>query len=424
MSQETTNALADIAEPAQPAAQLHSTLPGVASNTRPVSSAVAVWLSPEMRFLVEVCSAQANADARGSLNWGRVFELAEHHDVIPLVCRAISSLAEVAHNHVPQTIALRARHEYRLNLQKNIRLTQETLRVLECLDSHRIPAVPYKGPLLAQGCYGDLALRQFSDLDLLIDPTDLTRARLALRDLGYTPNVTFSAAIERASLASGYELAFDGPLGRNLLELQWRLLPGFYSVDLPVDQLFARAPLTQLSGNRVRTLAPEDLILGLCLHAAKHAWARLSWICDIDRTVRSQAIDWSVVEERARQLGIVRVVKIGLRVAEKTVGTPRVDGCEFTAHDAVAEGISDDIQKLLLSSSDYDVESLAYFRLMARSRERIFDKIRFWWRLALTPGTGEWSAVHLPETMVPLYRVVRLSRLVGRAFSSLRSNRN
>jgi hypothetical protein len=423
MSHETTNALADVAEPAQPAAQVDSASRNLASTTRPVSRAVAIWLSPEMRFLVEVCSAQANAPyASGSLNWGRVFELAEHHDVMPLVCRAISGLAEVAHNPVPQTIALRARDKYRLNLQKNIRLTQELLRVLECLESHGIPALPYKGPLLAQACYGDLALRQFSDLDLLIHPSDLARAKLALRDLGYTPNVSFSAAIERASLASGYELAFDGPLGRNLLELQWRLLPGFYSVDLPVDQLFERAQLTQLSGNHVRTLATEDLIVGLCLHAAKHAWARLSWICDINRAVRSQAIDWSVVEERARQLGIVRVLTIGLRIAEKVLGIPRVEACEFTAHDAIAEAISDQVWKLLLSSSDYDVESLAYFRLMARSRERVSDKMRFWWRLALTPGTGEWSAVHLPETMVPLYRVVRLSRLVGRAFSSLRSS--
>jgi hypothetical protein len=376
-----------------------------------------------MRFLVQACCAQTNAlCATSTLDFGRVFELAEHHDVMPLVCRAINSLEEVANDHVPQAIALRARHEYRHNLQKNIRLTQELLRVLECLESHGIPALPYKGPSLAQACYGDLALRQFSDLDLLIHPSDLARTKLALRDLGYTPNVSLSATIERASLASGYELAFDGPLGRNLLELQWRLLPGFYSVDLLVDQLFARAQLMQLSGNHVRTLAPEDLIVGLCLHAAKHAWARLSWICDIDRAVRSQAIDWSVVEERARQLGVVRVVTIGLNIAEKLLGTPRVDSCDFIAPDAIAEAIADHIQKLLLSPSDYDVESLAYFRLMARSRERVTDKVRFWWRLALTPGTGDWSAVHLPVTMVPLYRVVRLSRLVGKTFSSLRSN--
>jgi Uncharacterised nucleotidyltransferase len=422
MSHATTNALAELAEPV---ADLDSVMLGVATYLHSVSGDILGRVSPEMRFLLQACSAEPIAPAASAnLNWGRVLELAEHHDVMPLVCRAISALADLAqnttHSDVLHAVALTVATEYRHNLQKNIRLTQELLRVLECLDSHNIPALPYKGALLAQACYDDLALRQFSDLDLLIHPSDLARSKLALRDLGYTPNVSFSAAIERASLASGYELAFDGPLGRNLLELQWRLLPSFYSVDLPVDQLFARAPLTQLSGNHVRTLAPEDLILALCLHAAKHAWARLSWICDIDRTVRSQAIDWSVVEERARQLGIVRVLTIGLRLAEKMLGTPRVDSCAFSAHDAIAESIVEQVERLLLSSSDYDAESLAYFRLMTRSRERITDKLRFLWRLALTPATGDWSAIRLPEAMVPLYRVVRFSRLAGRAFSSLR----
>lgn len=417
MNYASTNALADVA---QPVVQLDSALLNVLPTAH--SAPIPGRVSPEMRFLLNACSAEPSAPAASAnLNWGRVLELAEHHDVMPLVCRAISALAHVArdvsHGEVPHAVALTVATEYRHNLQKNIRLTQELLRVLECLDSYNIPALPYKGALLAQACYDDLALRQFSDLDLLIHTSDLARAKLALRDFGYTPNVSFSAAIERAYVASGYELAFDGPLGRNLLELQWRLLPSFYSVDLPVDQLFARAPLTQLSGNHVRTLAPEDLIVALCLHAAKHAWARLSWICDIDRTVRSQAIDWSVVEERARQLGIVRLVTIGLRVAEKTLGTPRVDSCAFSAHDAIGDAISNQVESLLLSSSDYDVESLAYFRLMTHSRERVSDKTRFLWRLALTPGTGEWSAIHLPEVMFPLYRVVRVSRLMGRAFA-------
>jgi len=52
---------------------------------------------------------------------------------------------------------------------------------------------------------------------------------------------------------------------------------------------------------------------------------------------------------------------------------------------------------------------------MVQSRERIRDKARFLWRLAITPGISEWSTIQLPEFLSPLYRVVRLTRLAGKA---------
>ena len=45
------------------------------------------------------------------------------------------------------------------------------------------------------------------------------------------------APVERAWLKTGYERGFDGPQGKNLLELQWRAAPGFYAVDIDVAGL-------------------------------------------------------------------------------------------------------------------------------------------------------------------------------------------
>ncbi len=69
---------------------------------------------------------------------------------------------------------------------------------------------------------------------------------------------------------------------------------------------------------------------------------------------------------------------------------------------------------MLLPRQAYDVESVDYFRLMLRLRERQSDRIRFVSRLALTPGPKEWAAVRLPRPLFPLYRFVRLSRLAAR----------
>ena len=369
-----------------------------------------------MQFVLRACCGNANPSLEtiASLNWTRVMEISEHHDVMPLVCARISELG-----NAPTPISLRARRECMRNAQKNIRLTYELLRLLECLESHGIRALPYKGPVLAQTVYGDLALRAFSDLDVLIVPEDLARAKAVLRELDYEPHVTISPAVERAYLASGYELAFDGALGRNLLELQWRLLPNFYSVEITVAQLFERSRFARLSGNEVRTLAPEDLLIALCLHAAKHAWARLSWICDIDRAVRVLTLDWAVLVRRARTLGVARVVAASILVAERMLGTLQPDASLPLFHDQALSEITSKVVATLTACEDCDVESLGYFGLMVQSRERTRDKARFLWRLAITPGISEWSTIQLPEFLSPLYRVVRLTRLAGKALPRL-----
>jgi len=70
-------------------------------------------------------------------------------------------------------------------------------------------------------------------------------------------------------LESGYERAFDGPAGRNLLEIQWGILPRFYAVDFNLDGFFARASHANMGGRTVKNSLPEDLLLVLCVHAAK-----------------------------------------------------------------------------------------------------------------------------------------------------------
>ncbi|MGC2186257.1 MAG: hypothetical protein WA637_23510, partial [Terriglobales bacterium] len=72
------------------------------------------------------------------------------------------------------------------------------------------------------------------------------------------------------------------------------------------------------------------------------------------------------------------------------------------------------VLKLIVADEEFDPETVAYFRLMTDLRERGRDRVSFWWRLLVTPGAGEWSAVELPGPLFPLYRLVRICRLAGR----------
>jgi len=251
--------------------------------------------SVEFALLLACCSAGApgfsGADWGGLIarviDWPLLIRLAEHHGVTPLVYQGLRN----ATDSVPPAVLDELCKRYQHIARKNLQFTAELFRVLECLEAQAIPAIPLKGPVLAETVYGELAMRDFSDLDVLVQPQDVLKAKAALAALGYAVNTHLSEVEERAYLATGYEYTFDGPAGRNLLEIQWDILPRFYALDFECGEFFGRAQTVTVCGRAVRALSPEDLLLTLCVHAAKHAWVRLYWLRDIAATLQSQAID-------------------------------------------------------------------------------------------------------------------------------------
>jgi hypothetical protein len=372
--------------------------------------------SAEFELLL-ACCAHASSNERireileGPLDWKRLLQLAGHHAVIPQLYQAL-----LASNVVPQETLPLLQQRYEANVRQTLWLTRELVRILSHLQRNSIETLPYKGPVLAEILYGNVALRQFSDLDLLIHEADLAKAKAALLELGYKPALQLTPRQNRAYLDSGYEYAFDSSLGRNLLEMQWRILPRFYSINFDVDAFFSRSMVLSLGGHSLRTLCREDLMVVLCVHAAKHAWVQLSWLCDIAEL--SQSGDWVVVQDHAQRLGIERIVAVTFVLASRLLGTPLPQPVqEGIRNDRAAEGLADKILPIVAQRTEYDTESMAYFRLMMDVRERWRDRLRFLWRLAFTPTVGEWKAIRLPGPLFPLYRVVRLMRLAGRLIS-------
>ena len=378
---------------------------------------------PEFRFLLACCAVSQpdsvyDRDGRQDLDWQRVLLLAEHHGVTPLVYRALRDVAE----GIPPSIQDELRERYEHNARRNLVFVGELVRVLDCLEAHAIDAIPYKGPVLAEAVYGDLALREFYDLDVLLRPADFARATEALKSLSYVPNVQLSSAQQRAYLRSGYECAFDGPLGKNLLEMQWAIVPRFFSVNFDVERFFQRATLTKIGDHPVKTLCAEDLLLTLCVHAAKHGWVRLCWLRDIASLSQLSDLDWDRVLADAKTLGILRIVTVSLTLAARLLGVNIPDSVAGRIQmDATIPKLSDRIAADIPESEAYSTESLEYFRLMMKLREHLSDRLRFGARLAFTPSVGEWEVVNLPAPLSPLYHVVRLFRVAERLLS-LRSN--
>jgi hypothetical protein len=348
---------------------------------------------------------------RQPVRWQRLFALADHHGIHPLLYQALLHHEEV----IPRDQMQFLRQTGQATVQKALLLSRELIRIVEHLAARSIELMPYKGPALAELLYADIAMRQSGDIDLLVRPRDFARVRDAVRELGYSPHQQFSAWEERAYLKSGYECAFDGPAGPNLLELQWAILPRFYAVDFDMDELFQRAVSLAVAGQRMLTPSPSDYFLLLSLHAAKHVWGRLVWLCDVARLMTMSNLDWEWIGERGRSLGVARILRLTMLTARQMLDAAIPDAAARALGEDVAEAaLVNQVESSIVSETAFNVESLAYFRLMMRLRERRSDRLRFLARLVFTPGPSEWAAVRLPSSLFPLYRLVRLSRLAAR----------
>ena len=264
-------------------------------------------------------ASQIRSLLQGSIDWDYVLRITEHNRMTPLL---YTSLNAACPELVPETVLDPLRKEFHENSLRNLLLTRELLEILKLLDSHGIPALPYKGPTLATSFYGNLALRSFGDLDILVHKHDVSRLKQLMTTRGYRADPDLTGKEEAAYLNSDREYRFLREDNGVYVEIHWQLLPHHSRFGLDTRFLWDRAVSASLAGATIKTLPPEELFLVLCVHGGDHhAWSRLRWICDIGRIiVATNGLDWDRALRQADRLGRKRTVFLGLYLAEVLLG--------------------------------------------------------------------------------------------------------
>ena len=207
------------------------------------------------------------------------------------------------------------------NAARNLGFYGELKRIVSALHAGDIPVVVLKGAHLAGVVYGNLALREMGDIDLLVRQTSLARAAGELQKAGYRPARPFW--IEAICATSQHLPKFTKP-GAATIELHWTIAYPTSPITVDLDGLWERARLAAIDGIEVLTLCPEDLLLHLCLHTSfQHRFTiGLRALCDISETVRyyRDDLDWEQVQVRARRWGAGRCAYLTLRLARELVG--------------------------------------------------------------------------------------------------------
>ncbi|MCB0164740.1 MAG: nucleotidyltransferase family protein [Anaerolineae bacterium] len=351
----------------------------------------------------------------GAIDWAWLLAAAEGHGVLPLLYQHLN-----CHNPeaVPAPVLAELRRRFQANAMRNLAMTRELLSLLDRFEPAGIMAIPYKGPALAASAYGNLALRQFVDLDILVRPRDVLRAKRLIMAQGYRPRLELNDTQEAMLLQANHQYSFWHPERQVYLELQWGFTRKYLSFDFDLAALWQRRTTISLGGRTVAALSPEDRLLILCVHGAKHFWARLGWISDIAAQLRTEPnLAWDAIIAQARQLGSERILYLGLGLAGHYLDAPLPPALARTVT------ASPDVQALIrqvhrhyLTGSDPAAaewpEPAYRHRLQLQMRERLRDKVSYCVRLALAPTEAEQMTWPLPPGLSFVHNLFRPLRLV------------
>jgi hypothetical protein len=347
--------------------------------------------------------------SRGVIDWDYLYRLASRHALLPLLCRGLEAAAV---EEAPREFRVRLRENYRANAARNTLLAGELLRAARAFEAAGVPLLAYKGPALALQAYGELRLRRFVDLDVIVRRRDVARAGELLLSLGFRKPERLTPAHEKFLLRRQHNLAFTREEGGLIVELHWEVAPAPYA-SVPIDEMvWERAAAVRLFGGEVRCLSHEDLLSALCVHGTKHLWERLGWVCDVAALVNSQPdLDWALVSRRARDSGVERMLHLGLRLARGLLGAILPGEVAGAIRDPVVQGLASEATSSMFGGADYEPAGFARgVSFNMRVRGRLGQKVSYL-RHIFTPTDGDLRAVSLPAWMSFLYYLLRPLRL-------------
>jgi len=350
---------------------------------------------------------------REEIDWDYFYQVARRHSLVPIVYRRLESLRK---EQIPGEVFQRFRKDYQENAARNLIFVDELTALLNGLQAVGIDAIVFKGPALAVAAYGDVNLRRFVDLDLIVRRADVVRAIEVLKQSGYVPSRDLTAEQQAVLLRTQHNLQFTR--GRVIVELHWQVSSQLFASTVTAEELWKNLSTVELNGRTVNTLATDDLLFALCVHGSRHLWQRLAWICDIDRLIRtSGTIDWTALSERARQASAERMFLLGPALAARLLATELPESiAKVIARDERIGALCDEIRARLFDGPEQSALPLLTvirFNLLIRSGWR--SRIRYS-RFLFAPTDSDLEAARLKPQFHFLYYVLRPFRLLHSAF--------
>jgi hypothetical protein len=342
------------------------------------------------------------------LDWTAVQQIAEFNGVLPLL---LQSLKRGGQEYVPAEVMSSIEQIYQANGRRTLRLALKLLHLLDLFNSQGIDCIPFKGPALAIQAYGDLYLRYFTDLDILVHKRDIPRIYPLMADSGYCPEVPVGVIGPKrlSRVNKDFHFGYQG----DFLELHGEVVEEASAYPIDPEYFWDGHQTIQLLGREIPALSPENNLLMACMQATIDRWGSLKWIADMAHLCQASTnVDWLALLEEVKRLGFYRTVCLSLQLAEEPGGAtfpPEVRD-RFLA-DPTAILLADQVRSQLVTA-DETTNIFGNAGFFLRSRERYNHRLYYILNQAFIPKPVDWISVPLSDSLSPLYYFIRPIRLL------------
>ena len=209
-------------------------------------------------------------------------------------------------------------------------LKEKAAQICRIMDENGIRMVVLKNGGIMSNMIQDPAACPMEDIDSLVKKSDFKRAHQILVDNGFV--FEFRSEYEEEDLEAAFrdgstEYRIQTTAGKDMwFELSWRAVAGrWIRRDLEPDTDALINDSYCVEGSKVGILSPEDNLLQVSVHTAKHSYVRAPGLrlhLDVERIVAHNQIDWDLFLKKVSDARVKTSTYYSLFFANMLFGTP------------------------------------------------------------------------------------------------------
>ncbi len=171
-------------------------------------------------------------------------------------------------NQIPPVVKTKLQQAYYKTLSRSVVLYEHFREAMKLYNEAGIDVIALKGIYLSEKLYGDIGLRQFSDIDLLVKVVDAEKCISILGQSGYHSSEYKVADFVRRNT----EILHYPPMIKDgvSIEIHTKLHKNSEKYKMDVKQVWKNASPVTLNGAKVYVPDIYHQLIHLCLHLDKH----------------------------------------------------------------------------------------------------------------------------------------------------------
>jgi len=346
--------------------------------------------------------------AKPGLDWNQCFRIFDRNQMIPLAYRNLcDASADLVGTERLETLKQRV-----LALtSQSLSQAAELYRIAEHARKAGVNIIALKGVILSILAYGGIALRSPGDIDLLTEADKVLELEAILSKLGYIryePKASLTPRRLKHYLKYYKHFAYVSESKAIALEVHWRLFHNNHLTEPVLEP--SKTIQVPVGAGMVSTLSRSELFLYLCVHGTIHGWPVLKWLADIGALLRAMTEDdLRAIVSLAAERGLTSQLRATMLLVDSFIAVDH-PAIEFPqTNDAVVRRIVS-MARRLLTANDYclAIEDFPRFGMFMYDigigpswRYRGEDILRAMF------FPDDWETLDLPDSLFPLYAVVR-----------------